>query len=368
MENRALFVRLGLGALTLVVVLAAGCLLGWIIFSFALGGTSPADLAPEHKEDYTVLVGAAYACDHDLAKAQARLDLLGLPNSAQWVAELTETYIREGRDECDVMSLVGLSDALGVSSVSMLAYLPTIIPLPTSTWPPTAVPSNTLVPTPSATASSTATEPPAPTPTRSATNTPTVPVATDTSAPPTETPAPSDTPKPAKPTNTLQPKPTNTPAPPTQPPVDFRVTHAALVPWEEGGCCNQGLIRVQVLDVDGEPLDGVYVRFVWTHKLDPTDLTSGDKGPGLVELVLNSDGEQVTLVGHVDGRSFVSETTRVLRIGNPPPSLDELLAANCCAGEAASRQQQMDDCLSGDIGCGHWDYFVQFQATHRIRP
>ncbi|MFC2029133.1 hypothetical protein ACFLWA_00210 [Chloroflexota bacterium] len=368
MENRTLLIRLGVGSLLLLIVLAAGCLLGWIVFSFASRGTSPAELATEYKEDYTVLVGAAYACDHDLAKAQARLDLLGFPNSAQWVAQVTEAYILEGGDECDIASLVGLSDALGMSSASMIAYLPTITPLPTSTWPPTPVPTATSLPSPTATPSATPIVPPTALPTERPTDMPTVAQPTDTAAPPTETPAPADTAKPAQPTNTPQPKPTNTPAPPTQPPIDFVVTHADLVPWAEGGCCNQGLVRVQVLDVDGEPLDGVHVRFVWTHKLSGIDLTSGDKGPGLVELVLNSDGEQVTLVSHVDGRSFTSETSRVLQIGNPPPSLDDLLAANCCAGEAASRQQQMDDCLSGDIACGHWDWFVQFQATHRIRP
>ena len=366
MENRTLFVRLGLGALTLVVVLAAGCLLGWIIFSLALGGTSPADLAPEHKADYTVLVGAAYACDHDLAKAQARLDLLGLPNSAQWVAELTETYIREGRDECDVMSLVRLSDALGVSSVSMLAYLPTVTPLPTSTWPPTAVPSNTLVPTPSATASSTPTEPPAPTPTQSATDTPTVPVASDTPAPPTETPAPTHTPKPAKPTNTPQPKPTNTPLPPTQPPVDFRIIEAGLIPFEEGGCCVTGMIRVHVLDVDGVPLDGILVRAIWGHKLGEPELPTGEKGPGTLEFIKNFGGEQVQVVGDVNGQTFTSEITKDLRFDSPGPSYDEAVAANCCG--PAGPQIEWDDCEKGFIECRHWDYRVTFQATHRIRP
>jgi hypothetical protein len=144
------------------------------------------------------------------------------------------------------------------------------------------------------------------------------------------------------------------------------VLEAGLIPYEEGGCDATGIIHVEVYDVDGTPLDGILVRFVWSHKQGVPDLATGEKGPGIVEHSMNHGGEQVTILGHIDGRTFTSETTRDLRFDNPGPSLDELLAANCCAGEAAGRQIQMDDCLAGTFPNRHWDYRVKFQSTHQI--
>jgi hypothetical protein len=371
MRDRTTLLLLGSIALISLIGLIASLALVVAAGSQDEAGVSVADLGVHQKEDYIVLVAAAYAQDLDLEKAQESLDRLQAPNPAHWVAEVADKYIQEGEDAQDTQNLVRLAGALGVVSPSMVAHLPTYTPLPTRTPPPTPVSTNTPVPASAAAPSPKPTDLPTATPTRplpTSTDTPVQPTDTATAVPSTDTPAaPTYTPKPKR-TNT--PKPTSTPKPPPTPSVDFVVTEARLFSYDEGGCCANGLILVEVLDVDGVPLDGIHVRMIWSHAAGAPDLPpTGDKGPGRTEHAMFHGGEQVTVLGHVDGRSFASEVTRDLRFTGPGPSFDEVVAANCCGD--ADRQLQWDDCNAGliDVKCnGHWSYVVKFQATHRIRP
>jgi hypothetical protein len=95
--------------------------------------TDPVDLRSEHKQDYIVLVGAAYAVDGDLARAEARLAKLEEKDVGSVVAGLAERYFREGQDVEKTRSLAKLADALGVSTGAMLVYIATPTPLPTFT-------------------------------------------------------------------------------------------------------------------------------------------------------------------------------------------------------------------------------------------
>ena len=65
----ALFVGVATG-------LALGLTLTWVVWPVQYYDTDPVDLRLEHKEDYIALVGAAYAVDGDLARAEARLNKL----------------------------------------------------------------------------------------------------------------------------------------------------------------------------------------------------------------------------------------------------------------------------------------------------
>ena len=356
MNKRALIVALGLGALALVIGIAAGVFLARTVWPVRYAGAGLPDLSPSEKEAYIILAGAAYDQDHDLDKAKERLARLEAPNIAQWLAELAETYAGEGRDPHETRYLIGLADAYGMASPALLAYLATATPVPSPTPSSTPIPTDTPLPT--------------------ATDT-SVPLPTD--LPPTDTPPPptaTDTPQPqptAAPT-AAKPKATAAPQPPTATPtpkpagVDFKVREARLLTYAEGGCCNQGLIRVQVLDVDGTPLDGILVRMIWSSQAGVPDFVTGAKGPGTIEHNMNMGGEQVTIVGNTGGRTFTSQTTRDLRFRSPGPSYDELIAANCCGSDQKGHQMQMVDCQSGFDCGGHWDYLVVFQATHRIRP
>ena len=121
----ALFVGVATG-------LALGLTLTWVVWPVQYYDTDPVDLRPEHKEDYIVLVGAAYAVDRDLARAEARLDKLEEKDIGSVVVRLAERYLQEGRDVEETRGLAKLADALGVSTSAMLVYIATPTPLSNS--------------------------------------------------------------------------------------------------------------------------------------------------------------------------------------------------------------------------------------------
>lgn len=144
----ALLIALSIGV---AIGLGLGLTLTWVIWPVQYYDTDPADLRPEHKEDYIALVGAAYAVDGDLARAKARLAKLEEKDIGSVVAGLVERYLREGRNVEETRGLAKLADALGVSTGAMLVYMATPTPLPTQTpgGPPIASgPPPPMVPTP----------------------------------------------------------------------------------------------------------------------------------------------------------------------------------------------------------------------------
>lgn len=122
----ALFVGAAIG-------LALGLMLTWVVWPVQYYDTDPVDLRPEHKEDYIVLVGAAYAVDGDLSRAKARLAKLEEKDIGSVVAGLAMRYLQESRGVEEMRSLAKLADALGVSSSAMLVYIATPTPPPTAT-------------------------------------------------------------------------------------------------------------------------------------------------------------------------------------------------------------------------------------------
>ena len=138
----ALLVILGLTAGAVV-----GLLLGWVVWPVQYTDTAIADLAPEYKDEYILLVAAAFTTDGDLEKAQARLVRLEVPNINQSLSALIDRYILEGRDEAEIRALVALANAQGVISPNMVAYLATNTPIPTDTPLPTPTPLPTDTPT-----------------------------------------------------------------------------------------------------------------------------------------------------------------------------------------------------------------------------
>ncbi|MFC2037698.1 hypothetical protein ACFLYD_07005, partial [Chloroflexota bacterium] len=136
-----------------------------------------ANLGANTKEEYIVLVAAAYAFDHDLEKAQASLDLLEAPNINAWTVNLVDRVLAEGGDPADIQALMELAHGLGVQSQPVLAYVATLSPVPTDTPLPTLTPA----------------------PTRTPTVTPIQPTKEPTAVPSTSTPQPKDTPIPPTP-------------------------------------------------------------------------------------------------------------------------------------------------------------------------
>lgn len=216
------------------VGLALSLTYGWVLDPQPLP-VQPADLRQRDKEFYIRLIAVAFAHNQNLEQARARLNSLAEPDINGLIVGLTERYIIENRDVRDIMALVKLSDALGQTSVPMLAFLATPTPKPTATPSPapTPTPRPTRTPTPRVTPT------PKPSPTRTATSTPTL---TQT---PTRTPTPTDTPTPG-------------------PNAPFGVAQSVLL-------CDKtlsGLLRIYVRDRLGQGVPGVAITVDWAGGQD----------------------------------------------------------------------------------------------------
>jgi hypothetical protein len=170
----------------LVIGLSAGLFVTWQVWPVEYYDTDPIDLRQEHKDDYVVMIAAAYDQDTNLGLASLRLGQLGLEDAKQSVLGLFQRYGEAGYRE-ETRSLAQLAYDLGVTDVALLPYIqePTATPEPTPTEVPTTAPVPTVTPV-------------EPTPT--ATAAPAEPTATATQPPPTPTytptPLPEDTPTP----------------------------------------------------------------------------------------------------------------------------------------------------------------------------
>ncbi len=372
-RNRTTLIVAVLVILGLAAGVALGLLLGWVVMPVKYVDTSIADLQVDHKEEFILLVGSAYALDHDLEKAQARLDELEAPNVKAWVAELADRYIREGRDEADVRGIVELADGLGVASPQMLAYVATPTPLPTETPVPTPTPVPTDTPLPTDTpvppTETPTAEPPTDTPPPQPTNTP---KPTATSVPPTDTPKP-------QPTATTKPKPTNTPKPaaptntpkPTNPPAAQWTWNAWLVgPGQDSQGCDYGnlQLRVMVQNANGGQLGGVWVYDKYSQQYQVTgNVDSPDWGSGETKFEYGIGGGGSLCIANGSGGSCISDFTRDLPCYYLP-SVEDLYAAGyceCCeAGASLERCRQLvneNKCFQ--TRAGHFSWRVVFKRN-----
>jgi hypothetical protein len=338
-----------------VVGLLFGALVGWVIWPVQYTDTDPVDLRPEHKDDYVVMVSAAYTLDGDLEKAEARLAKLGVDDVGQVVADLVSRYISIGASLVDIRNLVQLADALGSSDRAMLDYIATPTPTltPTVTNTPTWTPTSTSTATPTPT--NTPTSPP-PTPTW----TPEPPTATSTPRPPTPTPRPpTATPVAQQPTAppATEPPTAIATAPPTAS-VDFKVVTQRMYTEEEnGGCRGMNLIFITVEDIYGNPLDGVVLQFLWPE--GPKEITTGEKGPGKAEWP-SYGGYNIKVVRDSEGPK-TSETTRWL--DSKLPTVDDLMSAGYCPSRGLNwnKCKELRDIGPGQLCWGHYSYEVVFQ-------
>lgn len=351
-------------ALSLILGLGIGLVLGWVVVPVKYVDTAIVDLGAQHKEEYISLVASAYACDGNLEKAQTRLDALEAPNISLWIADLIDRYAAEGRDEAEMAPLALLGQALGVSSAQMLAYLPSPTPLPTHTPLPTLTPLPTETPTQTPTATEEPTAIPA-----SATPEPTETSApTDTPVPPTRTPAPpTHTPKP-QPTSPPKPQPTNTPKP--QPAAKWTIVEQRLVgPGEDAQTCQGGNLQIRATVIDA---NGVQLPNVWIHDhYSGYNRFTGHKGddpywgPGEAQFDYYGHGGGMLCITTGEGGPCESPNTRSMACWDAPP-IDDLYAAGyceCCeAGATKERCQQLMNegkCL----GPGHYSWRVVFRRS-----
>lgn len=168
-------------------------------------------------------------------------------------------------------------------------------------------------------------------------------------------------------TATPIPQPTQ-PAAPTATPVpagpDFRLVGQRLWGVEENGgflsgnsvnCGEKQVLRVVVLDANGNRLNGVTVKGVYRNELHVT----GEKGDGTAEFDMNVDGDDIVVARDVDGREVTSDRAKnnTAKTYNIP--FDQLIQGRYCTDDA-SCQAFVDT-----HGCfGHFSWTVTFQRNY----
>jgi len=106
----------------LAIGAAIGVAVGWVA-PLGDSGAEFSHLPSNYKADVAVMIGAAYAKDHNFDTAQARLGLLAEPDAATYVVLLTEQYIAEEKDPDEIRYLALLSAGFGYVTPPMLPYL-----------------------------------------------------------------------------------------------------------------------------------------------------------------------------------------------------------------------------------------------------
>ena len=256
----------------LVLGVALGLFIAWVLAPVRYTDTSPDRLRADFKDKYRVLIALAYQGNPDLTRARARLALLGDANPAQALAVQAQQAQRQGARSYEIEALrrlaADLSRAAQSPSQSVVGPATAGSPTPIPTRPPRT--------------------PATPTPTKIPTSTPT----------PTRTPTatPRATPRP-----TIEPTHSPTPVP------FFRVFRQEMV-------CDPlqpALVRVEVYDADAQPLPGVPILVLspYGEQVIYTGLQP-ERGLGYADFVME-DG--VTYRVRVQGASETADGLSVIR-------------------------------------------------------
>ncbi len=320
----------------IVVGFILGLVVGIVVLPVTFTNAQISNLRPEQKEDYVIMVSAAYALDNNLADAKQRLSKLDSDpaNAAKTVTALAQRAI-DRNDTRNAKNLAALAIALGAGTPALRNYLS-----PSGT--PTPAPVPTFTPTATATRVSLAVE---------------TPTSTATAIPPTSTAIP-----PTSPPTRRPPTATFTPAPPTAtatPSVDFKVVKQRMLSIKEnGGCFGKNTYFITVIDVNEVPLPDILVRriFAANVQIPPT----GAKGPGKTEETTpRYGGDQLFVFGNTSGARFTSEVTNNLSTNEAEIPIDVLIAGGYCPNPAECQQRIRDNQLC----LGHHSYEVVFQRT-----
>lgn len=120
---------IGWTGLGLLLGAGLGLYLGWVVWPIEFTNANPGALQEAYRQDYALMIAAAYAADGDLAAAQDRVDDLGEDGRAYFFSFTLDAILRGG-SETEIRQLVRLAADLGFASPAMNPYLAT--PEPTS--------------------------------------------------------------------------------------------------------------------------------------------------------------------------------------------------------------------------------------------
>ncbi len=346
--NRVLGPVLGLILLGIVIGFVLGVVVGVFVLPVSFTNTDVSNLRPAQKDDYVVMVSAAYALDNNLSDAKQRLARLDNDQSAaaKYVADVAQRSI-DKNDTRNARNIAALAIALGAGTSSLRNYV-------NAASSPAPTPIATFTPTAAATAKPAALleDRQTPTPTTADTDTPsptkTAVKATSTARPPTAT----FTPAPPKATATSVP-PTKAP----QPAVAFKVIEQRMLSiTENGGCAGNHTFYIKAVDINGVPLPNIIVerRYVAQVAVPPT----GAKGPGRTEDEAG-DGNAYHVLRDTGGTAFTSDWTREMSTIDEAIPNSDLIASGYCANDADCNARKG---VTVNLLCRrHYSYSVTFQ-------
>lgn len=355
--DRRLLILFSIMPIGCLVALFVGLAITWYLFPTRFVNARISDLTEDKADEIVIMAAADYAEHQDLNRAEELLAELKVPNTAQYVSLVAERLIRTHRGPVDeeIQNVVNLADALGVSTISMIAYVstptptPTETPLPTDTPLPTPTPTNTLVvestPTPDAVA---------------------VAAAAPTEAVPTDTPVPEPT---AVPPTQAPASPTDTPTPVPSPTAafDFVITKERILSIEEnGGCRGMHNIFVNVVDAQGSPIKGVQLADVWGNP-GPITGHKGDDKPGYAEYDLFKNGYKIFVQSDpTAGRPVTSQVSGMLSSNDWEIGIPKLIEAGYCPDEGTCKVLWNSGVFgegNNSLCWGHYSWEVTFQRT-----
>ncbi|MGE5221957.1 MAG: hypothetical protein ACM3PY_05945 [Omnitrophica WOR_2 bacterium] len=145
----------------LIIGAVIGLVFAWKVSPVKYVDTQPVTLKAEYKDQYRLMIAAAFVADGDLSRAMARLKLLGDTDIARALTVQAQRALAEGRpaEEAHALGLLAVAVSTGSNPVSSSPHIdPTITPVPAVN--PTAWLSSTVTADPAATAPApTATQP-----------------------------------------------------------------------------------------------------------------------------------------------------------------------------------------------------------------
>jgi hypothetical protein len=278
-----------------------GIVYAWLVSPIRYVDTEPVSLQEEFKEQYRVLIAAAYAANGDLARAQARLALLEDPSIGDTLAAQAQRALAAGASAEEVralaqLALVANAPPASVPTAAPLTQFPTLTAFPTDT--PTPVPADT--PTETLT--------PSPTPPPTDTEEPTI---NATPTPGTETGTPATSQPTTTPTNTIVPLNTPIPLPTSLSPFILDQRTLLCEPDIVGP-----LLIIQTLDNDDAGIPGIEIILNW---------------PGGEEHFFTGLKPELGL-GYADF-AMTPDITYTLRLADGSQLITDLTAAQCQADD-----------------------------------
>ncbi len=112
-----------LGLIGLALGVTLGLLIGWALWPVQYTNTAPAQLRQDYRNDYILMVAAAYQVEKNPDVARERLAQLDPAQPTRPLVELTETLIAQSGRPSDIQMLVRLAEALGATTPAMKPYL-----------------------------------------------------------------------------------------------------------------------------------------------------------------------------------------------------------------------------------------------------